>query len=172
MSFAVFVVHIYAHPAWGIVIDSQKQIYFSDLETVWKIDALGKLSIFREGVSGRHIHDLSIDAEDNIYGLDNTYNPQTETYPRSIWKISAKKEFSYLIPLTNNLPPGASIWRDNNGNTYSVEPYNNERKEAKIIKRTADGKTSLKIKNSVFMELSEPRLSLLSPSRFSENINL
>lgn len=134
---------IYPHPAWGIVVDSHKQVYFSDLETIYKIDSQGKLTIFRAGESGRHVHDLSIDAEDNIYGLDNSYNQQTQKYPRSIWKMSPNGEFTYIIQLTDNLPLGMSIWRDFDGNTYSVEPYNNERRETKIIKRTPDGKTSL-----------------------------
>jgi len=34
--------NIYAHPAWGIVVDSQKQVYFTDLESVWKIDGQEK----------------------------------------------------------------------------------------------------------------------------------
>lgn len=135
--------NVFAHPAWGIVVDSKKQIYFTDLETVWKIDREGKVSTFREGVSGRHVHNLAIDPQDNIYGIDNTYNPQRETYPRGIWKMSAKGEFSYIVSMTDNLPQGWSIWRDNYGNTYSTEPYNNERKESKIIKRAPDGKTSL-----------------------------
>lgn len=42
-----------AHPATGIVVDRKGQVYFSDLETVWRIDTLGKLSVFRSGVSGR-----------------------------------------------------------------------------------------------------------------------
>jgi hypothetical protein len=132
-----------AHPAWGIVVDRQGQVYFSDLEAVWKIDRQGNVSVFRASVSGRHVHDITIDAEDNIYGVDNTYNPQTETYPRALWKMTPKGEFSYLVPMTNNLPIGRSVWRDSAGNTYSVEPYNNEKKETKIIKRTPDGSTSL-----------------------------
>jgi hypothetical protein len=134
---------IYSHPAWGIVVDSQKQVYFSDLETVWKIDQQGNLSIFREGESGRHVHDLAIDAEGNLYGLDNSYNAQTQKSPRSIWKMTQGGEFSYLVPPTEDLPPGKSIWKDSAGNTYSVEPFNNEKKETKIIKQTPDGTTSL-----------------------------
>lgn len=132
-----------AHPAWGIVVDRQGHVYFSDLETIWKIDRQGTVSVFRQGVRGRHVHDITIDAEDYIYGLDNTYDPQTETFPRSIWKMSPKGEFSYLVPMTNNLPLGRSIWRDSGENTYSVEPYNNEKKETKIIKLAPDGTVSL-----------------------------
>ncbi len=132
-----------AHPAWGIVVDRQGQIYFSDIEAVWKIDRQGNVSLFRAGVSGRHVHNITIDAEDNIYGVDNSYDPQTETYPRALWKMTPKGEFSYLVPMTNNLPIGSSVWRDSSGNTYSVEPYSSEKKEAKIIKRTPDGTVSL-----------------------------
>ncbi len=132
-----------AHPAWGIVVDSQGQVYFSDIEAVWKIDRQENVSVFRAGVSGRHVHNITIDAEDSIYGVDNTYDPQTETYPRALWKMTPKGEFSYLVPMTNSLPIGRSVWQDSGGNTYSVEPYNSEKKETKIMKRTPDGTVSL-----------------------------
>jgi hypothetical protein len=134
---------VLSHPAWGIVVDAKGQIYFSDLETIYKIDSQGKLSIFRAGVSGRHVHDLSIDAGGNIYGWENVYEPQTEKHLRAFWKMSPKGEYTEIVSLTENPPLGISIWRDSGGNTYSVEPWNNEKKETKIIKRTTDGKTSV-----------------------------
>ena len=134
---------VLSHPAWGIVVDTNGQIYFSDLETIYKIDSQGKLSIFRAGVSGRHVHDLSIDAGGNIYGWENVYEPQTEKHLRAFWKMSPKGEYTEIISLTENPPLGTSIWRDSDGNTYSVEPWNNEKKETKIIKRTTDGTTSV-----------------------------
>ena len=134
---------VLSHPAWGIVVDANGQIYFSDLETIYKIDSQGKLSIFRAGVSGRHVHDLSIDAGGNIYGWENVYEPQTEKHLRAFWKMSPKGEYTEIISLTENPPLGTSIWRDSDGNTYSVEPWNNEKKETKIIKRTTDGTTSV-----------------------------
>jgi len=134
---------VLSHPAWGIVVDANGQIYFSDLETIYKIDSQGKLSIFRAGVSGRHVHDLSIDAGGNIYGWENVYEPQTEKHLRAFWKMSPKGEYTEIVSLTENPPLGISIWRDSGGNTYSVEPWNNEKKETKIIKRTTDGKTSV-----------------------------
>ena len=57
-----------AHPPTGIVVDKKGNIYFSDLETVWKLDVEGGLSEFRAGIRGRHVHELSIDDDDNIYG--------------------------------------------------------------------------------------------------------
>src|SRR5207253_9986703 len=78
----------WAHPAWGIVVDRRGQVYFSDLETVWKIDAQGKLTVFRAGVSGRHIHELVIDEDGNLYGPDYSYVPETQRYLNAIWKMT------------------------------------------------------------------------------------
>lgn len=143
LFFIPLMTDVFSHPAWGIVIDANKRIYFSDLETVYKIDSQGKLSIFRAGVSGRHIHDLSVDAGGNVYGWENVYEPRTEKNLRAVWKMSPAGAYTEIVSLTENLPTGLSIWRDAGGNTYSVEPWNNEKKETKIIKRTADGKTTV-----------------------------
>lgn len=140
--FMNFQTDVLAHPAWGIVADKSGRIYFSDLETIYIIDRAGKLSIFRAGTSGRHIHNLSIDADENVYGYENVYEPQTEKHLRAVWKMSPGGEYTEIISLTDKMPLGMSIWRDFEGNTYSVEPYNNEKLESKIIKRAPDGKTS------------------------------
>lgn len=69
-----------AHPATGIVVDQRGNVYFSDLETIWKIEPNGKLSVFRAGVRGRHVHELSIDEQQNIFGADISYEPSTERW--------------------------------------------------------------------------------------------
>ena len=137
------VCNVFAHPAWGIVVDRQKQVFFSDLENVWKIDRQGKFSIFREGESGRHVHDLAIDSSDNIYGMDESFNPQTQKYSRALWKMTPNSEFTYLDSPTENVSLHMSVWKDSAGNTYSVEPYNNDKKETKIIKYAPDGTSNL-----------------------------
>src|SRR5215213_8702846 len=58
-----------AHPATGIVVDAQGRILFSDLETVWRLDASGRLNIFRPAVRGRHVHELSIDSGPRVREL-------------------------------------------------------------------------------------------------------
>src|SRR5687767_14658659 len=89
-----------AHPATGIVVDRSGNVYFSDLETVWKIDANGKKTLFRDGISGRHVHELSIDEQGNIYGADISYNPARKTWPSSIWKMTPDGQFTYLLEPT------------------------------------------------------------------------
>ncbi|HEY6403257.1 MAG TPA: hypothetical protein VI479_17685, partial [Blastocatellia bacterium] len=57
-----------AHPAWGIVVDSQKRIVFTDAGTnaIWRVETDGRLTRLASGV---HSHDLWIDAaDDTLYG--------------------------------------------------------------------------------------------------------
>lgn len=128
-----------AHPATGIVVDRKGQVYFSDLETIWKIDLQGKLSVFRAGVSGRHVHELSIDAQDNIYGADVTYNPATKGFPSDVWKMTLEGKFTYLLEPTEHPPRGMSIWRDRDGNMYLIDQNNHTKSQTLLLRRTPDG---------------------------------
>ena len=116
-----------AHPAWGIAVDRQGQVYFSDLKTVWKIDTQGKVSVFRgEG----HTHDLNLDEAGNVYG-EHDFS--------AIWKMTPAGGFSYLFAPTENPPKGTSIWRDRDGNMYSVEQNNHLKRETLLLKRAPGG---------------------------------
>jgi sugar lactone lactonase YvrE len=133
---ALFSAQVHAHPSWGIAVDPQRQVYFSDLKTVWKIDAYGKLSVVRaEG--DRHTHDLNIDEAGNLYGADNSYEPATQRFFSAIWTITSAGSFSYLLPLTENPPKGTSIWKDRDGNMYHVTNY--PERELLVLKRTPNG---------------------------------
>src|SRR5215216_658378 len=105
-----------AHPAWGIVVDSQGQVYFSDLRNVWKIDAQGKLSLVRAGQD--HTHDINLGEAGNLYGAENSYDPATQRFFSAIWKLTPTGTFSYLLTPTENPPIGTSIWKDRDGNMY------------------------------------------------------
>jgi len=120
-----------AHPAWGIVVDRQGQVYFSDLKTIWKIDAEGKLSVFR---AGGHTHELNIDEAGNVYG-EHDFS--------AIWKMTPAGDFSYIQAPTDNPPRGVSIWRDRDGNMYSVEQNNHLKRETLLLRRTPSGDVSV-----------------------------
>jgi sugar lactone lactonase YvrE len=126
-----------AHPATGIVIDRSGNIYFSDLETVWKIDKQGKLSVFRAGVSGRHIHELTIDTQDNIYGADVSY--VAEKWVSDIWKMTPGGNISYLLAPTSDPPRGMSNWLDREGNMYLVDQNNHTKTQTLLLRRSPDG---------------------------------
>lgn len=135
-----------AHPAWGIAVDRNNQIYFSDLETIWKIDAQGKLAVFKAGVSGRHTHDLNIDEAGNLYGAENSYEPATQRFFSALWKMTPAGGFSYLLAPTDDPPEGISIWRDREGNMYHVT--NHPGQELLILRRTPGGTVSALIGSS------------------------
>jgi len=66
-----------AHPAWGIVVDSQKRIIFTDVgqNAVWRVETDGRLTRLASGI---HSHDLWIDvADDTLYG-EHVYYVETE----------------------------------------------------------------------------------------------
>ena len=94
----VLVAGAQAHPAWGIAVDRQGHVYFSDLKMVWKIDAQGGLSVFRPGTGDRHVHDLNVDEAGNVYGADNSYDPATKRFFSAVWKMTPSGEFSYMLP--------------------------------------------------------------------------
>ncbi len=61
--------HSIAHPAWGIVVDKHKNIYFADIVhngrgSVWKLNPDGKLELL---LGDFHAHNVSIDKEGNLY---------------------------------------------------------------------------------------------------------
>jgi sugar lactone lactonase YvrE len=126
-----------AHPATGIVRDRAGNIYFSDLETIWKIDTSGKLSVFRPGVSGRHVHELAIDEQDNIYGADLSY--ESQKFINDIWKMTPAGRFEYLLEPTDKPPRGMSIWRDRAGNNYLVDQNNHTKIQTLLLRRSPDG---------------------------------
>ena len=134
-----------AHPSWGIVVDRQGQVYFSDLVTVWKIDDRGKLSIFRAG-GDWHTHDLSIDEAGNLYGADNSYEPRTQRFFSAVWKMTPEGGFTYLLAPTDKPPQGTSIRRDHTGNVYHVTEYPG--RELLVLKRTAGGDVTVLVGNN------------------------
>ena len=128
-----------AHPASGIVVDSAGNIYFSDLETIWKFDTHGKLTVFRKGERGRHVHELAIDEQDNVYGADVSYNPATQGWLSDVWKMTPEGKLIYLLNPTETPPRGSSIWHDRAGNMYFIEQNNHTKRETLLLRRSPDG---------------------------------
>src|SRR6185503_11293860 len=128
-----------AHPATGIVVDRAGSVYFSDLETIWKLSTDGTLTVLLEGQRGRHIHELAIDDHDNIYGADVSYNPATKGWPSNVWKMTPDGKLTYLLETTENAPRGMSIWRDRHGNMFWVDQNNHTKTQTLLLKRTPAG---------------------------------
>jgi len=131
-----------AHPATGIVVDRKGQVYFSDLETIWKLDTNRKLSVFRAGVSGRHVHELTIDDQDNIYGEDISYEPATKKWITDVWKMTPAGALTYLVAPTTDPPRALTMRRDREGNTYYIDQNNHLKQRTLLLKRTPDGQVT------------------------------
>jgi len=129
-----------AHPASGIVVDSKGNIYFSDLETVWRVDTAGKLTPFREGVRGRHVHELAIDDHDNVYGADISY--VSDKWVSSVWKMTVDGNLTYLLEPTGEPPRGMSIWLDTGGNMYWIDQNNHTKTQTLLLRRTPNGEVT------------------------------
>jgi len=136
----LFAIVARAHPASGIVVDSKGNIYFSDLETVWRVDSAGELTVFRDGDKGRHVHELAIDQDDNIYGADISY--VSEKWISSIWKMTPSGDFTYLLEPTADPPRGMSMWLDTSGNMYWVDQNNNTKTQTLLLRRPPNGEVT------------------------------
>jgi sugar lactone lactonase YvrE len=128
-----------AHPATGIAVDRSGNVYFSDLETIWKFSTEGTLTVFRAGQRGRHVHELSIDSEGNVYGADVSYNPGTKGWITNVWKMRPDGKITYLLESTENPPRGMSIWLDHAANMYSVDQNNHTKTQTLLLRRTPAG---------------------------------
>lgn len=142
----VFSGNTFAHPAWGIAVDRQGQVYFSDLVTVWKVDTQSKLSVFRAGADDRHVHDLNVDEAGNLYGVDNSYEPRSQRFFSAVWKMTPTKDFSYLLAPTDDPPEGTSVWRDRSGNSYHVTHF--PERELLVLRRTPSGNVTALVGSS------------------------
>ena len=131
---------VFAHPPTGIVVNKQGIVYFTDLETVWKLDINGSLTVFRSGVTGRHVHELALDKDDNLLGAD-TSNDGSK-WISDVWKMKPNGELTYLLEPASNPPRGFSMWMDKSGNMYFVEQDNRLKKQTLLLRRTPDGQVT------------------------------
>src|SRR5918996_600368 len=75
--------NVRAHEGWGIVVDRQGQIYFSDIptKTIWRITREGKLEAF---LSNKHSHALVLGEDGSIYGTQEHHAAAIG----NVWRIA------------------------------------------------------------------------------------
>ena len=105
-----------AHPGWGIVRDSRGNIYYTDLEHVWRLAPDGTKSI---AVRGVHTHELYVDAGDSLFGEHLWYEGEaTDRWGYRVWRMARDGEISTVIPPTEGFRSDYSFVRDAAGNMY------------------------------------------------------
>lgn len=130
---------VFAHPGWGIVLDGDGQVYFTDVDRscVWKIDARG---IVREFVTGKHAHELVIDAAGNITGEHVSYDGRE--FHGSAWKANSEGRVTAIGPLPVSGGGFANVV-DREGNAYLLSADNHRRDTSQILKRSPRGEVSV-----------------------------
>jgi hypothetical protein len=131
-----------AHPTWGIAADAWGQVWFSQLESVWKIDREGHLQLVRPAVSGRHVHELRLDPAGNLIGEEQSYDSGTQLYHAGIWEVTPAGAQHYLLAPATSPPLGFGIWSDRAGNRYQVQWNDNQRRNLLVFRRAADGRST------------------------------
>lgn len=105
-----------AHPGIGIVMDSQGNVFYTDLVHVWKITPKGQHSI---AVKDVHTHELYIDSEDNLYGEHIWYEGEaTDKWGHYIWCLKKNEQLVKVKDRTEGFPVDNTLQRDYQGNTY------------------------------------------------------
>ncbi|MBT8256980.1 MAG: hypothetical protein KJO49_00800 [Bacteroidia bacterium] len=112
----IFSLELEAHPGVGIVMDSQGNVFYTDLVHVWKISPEGDLSI---AVKDVHTHQLFLDENDNLYGEHVWYNgEERDTWSYYVWCLNSFGEIEYPVPETEGFPENNTLVRDRNDNSF------------------------------------------------------
>lgn len=81
-----------AHAAWGIVVDPQGRVAFSEVTTnsVWRVEGEGELVRL---VTGRHSHDLFQDGQGALHGEHVVYDAPRDRWLRTPWRLDPSGRF-------------------------------------------------------------------------------
>jgi hypothetical protein len=111
----------FAHPGIGIVKDSKGNIYYTDLEKVWKITE-GIKSVV---IPNMHTHELWIDKQDNLYGEHLMYmNEGTNRFDHFLWMLTPDGTLDTIVKRTRAFVRNDySLNRDAAGNEFYVKQF-------------------------------------------------
>ena len=126
-----------AHPGVGIVVDEHGNVYYTDLEQVWRVSPGGVPTVAMPNV---HTHELWLDREGNLFGEHLWYEGDaTKKWGHRVWRRSPNGVVSDVYGPREGFRTDYSFVRDGAGAMYSFEP-----RERTVLfrKRTADGVAS------------------------------
>ena len=78
-----------AHPSTGIALDSKGNVYFSDLEHIWKHSASGTTQVFVKNV---HSHHFKLSPGGQLVGEHSEIDSVTGAFIRRFWQASVTGE--------------------------------------------------------------------------------
>lgn len=126
-------VPLFAHPPVSVVIDSRGNLYYSDLDQVWRIAPDGKRTV---AVKRVHTHELVLDAQDNLYGEHVWYEGERiDKWGHYVWRLAPNGQLRRVIPSREGFRKNYSFVRDRAGNMYWAD----RGQYGFIRRRAADG---------------------------------
>lgn len=130
-----------AHPGIGIVKDSKGNIYYTDLEKVWKITNGKKTMV----VSNMHTHELWIDRNDNLFGENQIYMDEgTNRFDHFLWVLRTDGRLDTVVKRTRAFVRNDySLNRDADGNEYYVKEHTLDKDVTHIYTRSVAGKEEI-----------------------------
>ncbi len=125
-----------AHPGIGIVKDSKGNIYYTDLEQVWKITNGKKVVI----VPHVHTHELYIDKNDQLYGEGGYYDNNAEKFYHFLWVYRGNGKIDTIIGMKQAyVEHDFSLARDKEGTEYYIKDIIANKDTTHIYKRPSGG---------------------------------
>ena len=126
----------FAHPPVSVVVDSRGNVYYSDLQQVWRVAPDGAK---RVAVPDVHTHELFIDARDTLFGEHTWYEGDaTKKWGHYVWRRDANGRVSKVIPNRVGFLTNYSFARDRAGHMYWPE-----RERGEIRRRAPNGRISV-----------------------------
>jgi sugar lactone lactonase YvrE len=121
-------------------LDARGNVFYTDLEHVWKISADGRKSI---AVRNVHTHELWLDRQGNLYGEHLWYEGEaTDRWGHRVWRLAPDGTLTDLIPARAGFRDDYDDFhfvRDGQGAFYWAD-----RGQSTVIrKRSADGNVSV-----------------------------
>lgn len=130
---------VQAHPGIGIVSDSRGNIYYSDLQQVFRIKN-GKRTV---AVPNVHTHELFIDANDNLYG-QHEITISDHQFNHYLWRLRPDGRLDTLVGIRPAYEQvDFSLARDRQGNEYYTKQFIKRPESAHIYKKTPRGKETV-----------------------------
>ena len=132
-------VTLWAHPGIAIVADSKGNIYYSDLQQVYRISD-GKKTV---AVPNVHTHELYIDAADNLYG-EHQSNTSDDRFFHYLWVLHPDGRLDTVISQRAAFEQiDFSLARDRQGNEYYTKQFIRQRDTAHIYKKAPGGQETV-----------------------------
>lgn len=125
---------VICHPGVGIVRDAQGNVYYTDLEQVWKIAPDGSRSV---AVPRVHTHELVLDRDGNLYGEHLWYEgEESNRWGHYVWRLGPDGSLQTILgPRPGFLTDyDYSFVRDETGTMYWAD-----RDRGEIRRRNPDG---------------------------------